>query len=197
LANSGIGFTTYNATFNFVSADLDAAANTSRFIVGRYSSGWSYPAAGAKTSTSTQAAALTAFGDFQLGEGGAPVIELVKSVDASGTALPGADLGYTVSFTNSGASSAQNFVLTDPVPANTDFKVGSAAQSLGNTGLGIAVSYSNDNGTSWIYVPVSGGGSAPAGYDRNVTHIRWAFAGNLSQTAPSNNGNVSFTTRIR
>jgi hypothetical protein len=197
LTNSGIGFTSYNATFNFVSADLDGGVNTNRFIVGRYSSGWTYPAVSARTSNSVQAAGLTAFGDFQLGEGGAPLIELVKSVDASGTALPGTDLGYSVSFTNSGASAAQNFVLTDPVPANTDFKVGSAAQDLGNTGLGVTVSYSNDNGTSWIYVPVSGGGSAPAGYDRNVTHIRWAFAGNLSQTSPNNSGNIRFTTRIR
>jgi uncharacterized repeat protein (TIGR01451 family) len=197
LINSGIGFTSYSATFNFVSADLDGGLNTNRFIVGRYSSGWTYPAVSARTSTSAQAAGLTAFGDFQLGEGGAPLIELVKSVDASGTALPGTDLEYSVSFTNSGASAAQNFVLTDPVPANTDFKVGSALQDLGNTGLGVTVSYSNDNGTSWIYVPVSGGGSAPAGYDRNVTHIRWAFAGNLSQTSPNNSGNVRFTTRIR
>jgi uncharacterized repeat protein (TIGR01451 family) len=197
LTNSGIGFTSYSASFNFVSVDLDAGANTSRFVVGRYSSGWSYPAIGAKTSTSTQAVGLTAFGDFQLGEGGAPVIELVKSVDASGAALPGTDLGYTVAFTNSGASAAQNLVLTDPIPANTDFKVGSAAQSLGGTGLGVTVSYSNDNGTSWVYVPVSGGGSAPAGYDRNVTHVRWAFAGSLSQTSPNNSGNVSFSTRIR
>jgi hypothetical protein len=197
LTNSGIGFTSYNATFNFVSSDLDSGVNTSKFMVGRYNSGWTYPAIGTKTTTSAQAVGLTAFGDFQLGEGGAPVIELVKSVDASVTALPGTDLGYSVSFTNSGASAAQNFVLTDPVPANTDFKVSSAAQNLGSTGLGVAVSYSNDNGTTWTYTPVSGGGGAPAGYDRNVTRIRWVFAGNLSQSAPNNTGDVSFTVRIR
>lgn len=172
-------------------------ANTGKFMVGRYSAGWTYPAIGTKTSTSTQATGLMAFGDFQLGEVGAPVIEMVKSVDAASTALPGTNLGYSVSFTNSGASAAQNFVLTDPVPANTDFRVGSPAQNLGSTGLAVAVSYSNDNGASWTYMPVSGGGSAPAGYDRNVTHIRWAFAGNLSQISPNNSGSVSFTTRIR
>jgi hypothetical protein len=197
LTNSGISFTTSSVTFNFASADLDAGANTSNFIVGRYSSGWAYPAAGTKTSTSTQATGLTAFGDFQLGEGGPPVIKLVKSANVSGSALPGTDLGYTVSFTNSGASVAQSLVLTDPVPANTDFKVGSAAQDVGSTGLGVMVAYSNDNGISWAYTPVSGGGSAPAGYDRKVTHVRWAFSGSLSQNSPSNSGNVSFTTRIR
>jgi hypothetical protein len=44
---------------------------------------------------------------------------------------------------------------------------------------------------------VSGSGGAPASYDRNVTHIRWSFTGNLSQTAPNNTGNVGFTVRIR
>jgi len=197
LMNSGISFTNYTATFNFVSADLDAGANTSRFIVGRYSAGWTYPTHGTVTSTSAQATGLTTFGDFQVGEGGMPVINLVKSVDASGTVLPGTDLGYSVVFTNSGASAAQNFVITDPVPADTDFKVGSAAQNLGSTGLGVSVSYSSDGGATWNYTPVSGGGSAPAGYDRTVTHVRWAFSGALSQASPNNSGNVGFTTRVR
>ncbi len=69
LTNSGILFTTYSATFTFVSGDLDAGANTNSFIVGRYAaSAWSYPTVGTKTSTSTQATGLAAFGDFQLGQ---------------------------------------------------------------------------------------------------------------------------------
>ena len=40
-------------------------------------------------------------------------------------------------------------------------------------------------------------GGAPAGYDRNVTHIGWSFVGSLSQTTPNNTGNVGFTVRIR
>jgi autotransporter-associated beta strand protein len=68
LTNSGIVFTNYNATFTFVSGDLDGGATTGNFIVGRYSAGWTYPTVGTKTSTTTQANSLTAFGDFQLGE---------------------------------------------------------------------------------------------------------------------------------
>jgi hypothetical protein len=88
-------------------------------------------------------------------------------------------------------------MMTDPIPAKTDFKVNSVTQALGATGLGVTVSYSNDGGTSWTYTPVSGGGNAPAGYDRSVTNIRWVFAGNLVQTSPNNSGSVGFTTRIR
>jgi hypothetical protein len=85
----------------------------------------------------------------------------------------------------------------DPIPANTDFKVGSVTTTLGTTGLTVVVAYSNNGGTTWVYVPASGAGGAPAGYDRNVTHVRWSFGGNLSHIAPNNAGSVSFVTRIR
>ena len=122
---------------------------------------------------------------------------LAKSVTPSGGVQPGAVLTYTVAFTNGGGSAASSLSLTDPIPTNTDFKVNSVTQALGTTGLTVAVSYSNDGGSSWTYTPVSGGGGAPAGYDRNVTKVRWAFSGNLSQVSPNNNGNVGFATRIR
>lgn len=117
---------------------------------------------------------------------------------------PGTDISYTVTFTNAGGSPAVNFVLTDPDPGSglklnthTDFKVGSVTTNLGTTGLTVTVAYSNNNGATWTYTPVSGGGGAPAGYDRNVTHIRWSFTGSLSQTSPNNAGSVGFTVRIQ
>jgi uncharacterized repeat protein (TIGR01451 family) len=134
----------------------------------------------------------------------APSVGLTKSVSPSGEQLPGTDLTYSIAFTNSGTASAQTFRLTDPNPAsglklndNTDFKVGSVVNSLGTTGLTVTVNYSNDNGATFTYTPTSGGGGAPSGYDRNVTHIRWTFTGNLSQTSPNNSGTVSFGVRIR
>ena len=127
-----------------------------------------------------------------------PNVTLAKSATPSGSAQPGTDLAYTITFTNGGGSAALSLSLTDPIPTNTDFKLNSVTQALGTTGLsGVTVSYSKDGGTTWTYTPVSGGGGAPAGYDRNVTKIRWAFTGNLSQTSPNNSGNVSFSTRIR
>jgi uncharacterized repeat protein (TIGR01451 family) len=110
---------------------------------------------------------------------------------------PGADITYVIIFTNSGGSAAQGLTITDAVPANTDFKVGSVVNNLGTTGLTVSVQYSNNGGTTYAYTPVSAGGSAPAGYDRNVTHVRWTFTGNLSQVSPNNTGDVRFTARIR
>jgi uncharacterized repeat protein (TIGR01451 family) len=136
-----------------------------------------------------------------------PDISLVKSVSPSGVQVPGTDLAYTVTYTNSGGMPAQSFIIIDPNPLNVDplervfhnvdFKIGSMTSAPGTSGLVATFSYSNDGGATWTYTPVSGGGGAPAGYDRNVTNIRWTFSGNLSQTSPNNTGNVSFTARIR
>ena len=136
-----------------------------------------------------------------------PSIGLVKSVSPGGTQLPGTDLLYTIVYTNSGGQPANNFVIIDPNPANVvpaervfnnvDFKVGSLTSSPGTTGLVASFQYSNDGGATWTYTPVSGGGGAPAGYDRAVTNVRWSFAGSLSQTGPNNTGSVTLTVRIR
>ena len=128
---------------------------------------------------------------------GPPNVVLAKSVSPSGSQMPGTDLGYTITFTNTGGLAAQTLVIRDPIPASTDFKVGSVTSSLGTTGLTVLVAYSNDGGSTWTYVPASGGGGASAGYDRNVTNIRWTFTGNLSQTSPNNMGSVSFTAKIQ
>jgi hypothetical protein len=69
LTNSGIVFTTYSATFNFPSGDIDPGATTGNFIVSRYNgSSWSYPNIGTKTSNSTQGIAINSLSDFQIGE---------------------------------------------------------------------------------------------------------------------------------
>lgn len=112
------------------------------------------------------------------------VITLSKSVSPSGNQPLATDLAYTLGFTNGGDSAASSFVLTDPIPPNTDFKIGSVTSALGMTGLTVAVAYSNDGGTTFTYTPSSGGGGASSGYDRNVTNIRWTFTGNLSQNVP-------------
>jgi uncharacterized repeat protein (TIGR01451 family) len=128
-----------------------------------------------------------------------PNVGLTKSVNptAPSQLIPGADLTYTIVFTNSGGAPASSFVVTDPIPANTDFKVGSAGSSLGTTGLTVTIAYSNTGGSTYAYTPVSGGGGAASGYDRSVTNVRWTFAGNLSETPPNNTGNITFTAKIR
>jgi uncharacterized repeat protein (TIGR01451 family) len=138
-----------------------------------------------------------------VGAAAPPSLSLTKSVTPSGTQVPGTQITYTVVFQNTGGSPASAFVLTDPNPATTlkindytDFKVGSVSSTLGSL-TSVTVAYSSDGGATWTYTPASGAGGAPAGFDRNVTHVRWTFAGSLVQTAPNNSGSVSFTTRIR
>src|SRR6266403_1907514 len=137
---------------------------------------------------------LTVFG---YGEYCTPSVTLVKSVSPGGAQMPGTDLLYSIVFNNTGGSPASNIVITDQVPANTDFKVGSVTNSLGTTGLSVTVSYSNDSGATWTYSPASGAGGAPANYDRVVTNVRWSLSGSLSQTSPHNSGTISFTVQIR
>jgi uncharacterized repeat protein (TIGR01451 family) len=133
-----------------------------------------------------------------------PYVGLNKTVSPTGTQLPGTDLTYTIAFSNTGGALARNLVIIDPDPAttlslstNTYFKVGSVTSSIASTGLTLVVSYSNNNGSTYTYTPVSGGGSAPAGYDANVTHIRFSFTGNLNTGSTVNSGSVSFKVRIK
>jgi uncharacterized repeat protein (TIGR01451 family) len=121
-----------------------------------------------------------------------PTIPLVKSVSPSGTQPPGTDLAYTINFNNTGGLSAQQFIITDPIPANTDFKLGSLTTTLGSFSS-VIVEYSTD-GSSWSTTLPAPTGTEPAGYNRNVRHVRWRFNGALSTGSA---GSVGFAVRIR
>lgn len=69
ISNSGVAGGTYDASFTFASSDLDSSATTSNFVVRRYQNPtWFVTTAGTRTSSSTQATGLSAYGNFQLGE---------------------------------------------------------------------------------------------------------------------------------
>jgi len=189
-ANLPVGATvTYTVSGTLAVTATGTLANTGQVITP--ASGVSDPTdlsrTGAGNNSATDSDSITAV----------PSVALAKSVSPSGSQIPGTDLGYTITFTNSGGVAAQTLVIKDPIPSSTDFKVGSVANTLGTTGLSVVVAYSNNSGTTWTYVPASGGGGASAGYDRNVTNIRWTFTGNLSATSPNNTGSVSFIAKIR
>ncbi|MBI3044755.1 MAG: hypothetical protein HYY78_18210 [Betaproteobacteria bacterium] len=74
LANSGVVFTDYGATFNWVAADLDAGADTTIFEMTRFdppapaAGAWSSTVTGTRTATSIQITGVTGFGDFAVGQ---------------------------------------------------------------------------------------------------------------------------------
>ena len=125
-----------------------------------------------------------------------PTITVVKSVNPGGTPPPGTDLTYTVTLTNTGTENAVNVVHVDSVPAQLGFKVGSVSTTLpgGMTGT---VAYSSDGGTTWTYVPVSAGCSAPAGYDYCVRDIRLSLTNPLSSVGPNNIVQLQFVAKVK
>ncbi|MBL0316552.1 MAG: T9SS type A sorting domain-containing protein [Flavobacteriales bacterium] len=68
LSQTGLTLTNYDATLGYDASDLDGGATYSNFIVGRYSSGWTYPTVGTLAATSTEATGLTAYGEFAVAE---------------------------------------------------------------------------------------------------------------------------------
>lgn len=138
-----------------------------------------------------------------------PNITLTKSCPSPAdcetvSQMPGTDLTFQIQFTNNGGQSAANIVIVDAIPLNMDYKVGTASVAVGTSGLTFAIEFSNDyNAASpslatWTYTPVSAGGGASTGYNRNVKAIRWRVtAGVLSYGSPNNTGNVSFVAKIR
>jgi len=68
LTNSGIIFSSYDITLNFVAGDLDAGANTNAFFAKRYNSTWFAATASLRNSTWIKSLNIPDFGEFATGE---------------------------------------------------------------------------------------------------------------------------------
>jgi uncharacterized repeat protein (TIGR01451 family) len=126
-----------------------------------------------------------------------PDLTTSKSVNPNGTQPPGTDLTYTATVTNNGTADAVNVVTVDSLAAEVYFQVGSVVTNL-PTGMTDNLEYYDGCGSDgWSYVPVSGGGGAPAGYDACVIRIRWTLLDDLSYVAPDNTADLEFVARIK
>ncbi len=126
----------------------------------------------------------------------APRLTITKSVSPQNTLAPGTELTYTMQIANAGEFAARGVTVTDSVPPQVVFKLGSAAQTL-PAGITATVAYSSDGGATWTYTPVSGGCGAAAGYDACVRRVRWTLTGDLAVGAAASTSSFVFLARIR
>jgi len=89
-------------------------------------------------------------------------------------------LTYNISFTNNGQGSAKSVVVTDQIPAGSEFVIGSAEVLSGPSAV---ITYSHDGGLSYDNYQ-----TLP------VTHIKWSLASDLAAGAT---GSVRFKVQVR
>jgi uncharacterized repeat protein (TIGR01451 family) len=126
----------------------------------------------------------------------------VQKTAGSATVSPDQEIDYTVRIVNPNPFSINNVAAIDTISPYTALKLGSfqLLDSIPASGLtmgGGVVSYSENNGVTWSYLPVSGRGGQPAGYDGSVTN--WKIDMNPAEAMNGNNGTFSirFIVRVR
>jgi len=121
-------------------------------------------------------------------EAGEKEIQLVEV----GNAIPGDELIFTVTYTNQGVELAENVVLVNPLPEQTEYIGGSA------DGKGTAITFSVDEGGSYDLPDklrvVGKDGQPRTALAEEYTHIRWVRTGPLS---PGKSGKVFFRVRLK
>ncbi|WP_426687819.1 beta strand repeat-containing protein [Rhodanobacter ginsengiterrae] len=148
----------------------------------------------------------TANGTFNVG---VPNLLVMKSVSVisdpvEGTtrpkSLPGAVMQYQITVSNNGSGPADNnsLVITDPLPANTKFVIGSVVFAEGTPGSGLSlapanVTYSSTGSSGpWTYAPVNDGSGADGGVKALKIAPQGIMAGKTGASAP----NFSVTFRV-
>lgn len=90
LSGSNFNYDNYDAVFNFLAADIDVGATTTKFAVGQYkSSAWAYPLATNKNSTNITANNVTGFGDFAIAETSVAVPSITSNPSNKSTCVNG------------------------------------------------------------------------------------------------------------
>ncbi|HYO64114.1 MAG TPA: right-handed parallel beta-helix repeat-containing protein [Pyrinomonadaceae bacterium] len=173
----------------------------------------------ALTATATLSGSTSEFSGNVVVQNAPPEITLEKRCTSpadceTARQAPGTELTYTITFTNSGGSAAQNFTLLDVIPfsvdaaastvdRSTEFKVGSTVFTPGTSGLTLpaggvlhfsdAISYPPPT-PPWNPTASYTPGGAAGTFDPAVSYVGWQFTGSMP---PNTSGSISFTVRIR
>ncbi len=177
----GLVFGSYDATFHFVSSDLDPGTDMASLAVAKKDASWTLPAPGIRTATSTQATGMTDFSDYVLGKAGSDQAPVASAVTVSGSTALGSTLlgGYTYTDAEGdlegtstfrwlrngtpipGATAATYVITADDLGATLTFEVTPVAQSGTTPGLpAVSAGFS---------VPVPSDGSSEDGDTGNDT----------------------------
>jgi hypothetical protein len=127
IGNSGTTFTNYAVVFAFVSGDLDVSTSTANLLVANYSSAWTYPTTGTRTSTTTQATSLTAFGDFALAECSTPTLIITNPSAVCSSAT----VDLTAAAVTSGSTSGLTLTYWTDVSASSSLSTPTAVTISG------------------------------------------------------------------
>ncbi len=132
-----------------------------------------------------------------------PVLTMLKYT-ASPTVDPGTNISYTIQVTNTGGADGNAVVVTDALSPFSMLRVDTygvltpfqLTEGVPVSGVTIGtIDYSDNDGATYLYPPVSGGGGAPAGYDANVTNWKIDMTGTM---APSNsNFDIQYQVQTR
>lgn len=103
---------------------------------------------------------------------GALTVEFVEAT----TVVPGEILAYWLEYQNSGEQSAENVVLTVPVPGDVTYVENSATMSS------VVPVFSTDGGATFAprgHLTVSVNGVERKALAEEITHIRWMFTSEI------------------
>ena len=136
-----------------------------------------------------------------------PVLTMLKYT-SSPTVNPGSNINYTIQVTNTGGADGYDVVITDVMSpfamlridtygASTPFQLTDGTPVSGMTLTGATITYSDESSAPYVYdyVPVSGGGGAPAGYDANVTS--WKIELTTTMNPLNSNFEIDYQAQVR
>lgn len=118
----------------------------------------------------------------------------VKKVVEAKEILPGEEIRYLLSFSNSGNEVAKNVVINDPIPAGTTYLPGSASE-IGDLTFSIdqGKNYKKPALLTYEITTAEGKKEKRVASPEEYTHIRWI----LPSIAAGEKGEVTFRIKVK